>query len=174
MHLSKKIGKLILILIYIHTFSSSSLEHEKQQCEDQLNKVNILIKYFREKLTEHGLNTDLTPTSELTSPLYHPLTHSEEQAIVSSYMEDNNSDHISSPKIPSYEPPTAIAMKLPRNFASLNLNLTTTNEIIHSPYYDGNEIEYKKELLSDILNKYGGQTKKETKRQELSLTGKNH
>jgi hypothetical protein len=64
-------------------------------------------------------------------------------------------------------------MKLPRNFASLNLNSSTTNEIIHSPYYDGNEIEYKKEFSSDILDKYGGQPKK-TKHQQFSLTGKKH
>lgn len=155
-----------------------SLEHEKAQYEDQLNTVNILLKYFREKLTEHGLTVDLaavtTPSTELTSPLYHPITPYEEQTILSSYMEEQNSDHILTTK-PSHnnEPPTAIAMKLPRNFAPLNLNLTTTNEIIRSPYYNGNEIEYKKELSSDILNKYGGQQKK-PKQQQLSLIGKKH
>ena len=63
-------------------------------------------------------------------------------------------------KTSNNEPSTAIAMKLPRNFAPLNLNLTTTNEIIHSPYYNGNEIQYKKEFSSDMIDKYGGQPKK--------------
>jgi hypothetical protein len=70
------------------------------------------------------------------------------------------------------EPTNAVAMKLPRNFAPLNLNLTTTNEIIHAPSSDGNEIEYKKEFSSDILDKYGGQTKKSKQHQQYS--GKKH
>jgi hypothetical protein len=140
-----------------------------------LDKVNTLIKYFQEKLTEHGLNNDqacLTPSSELTSPLYHSITPYEEQTILSSYMEDQDSDHILLSKSTTNDSPTAIAMKLPRNFASLNLNSTPTNQIIHSPLYDGNEIEYKKEFSSDILNKYGGQPKKT--KQQLSLSGKHH
>jgi hypothetical protein len=154
------------------------LDHEKYQYEDQLNKVNILLNYFREKLTEHGLKHDQTSTtlsSELISPLYS-ITPYEEQTILSSYMEEKDSDHILTSKTSNNEqPPTAIAMKLPRNFAPLNLNLTTTNEIIHSPYYDGNEIEYKKELSSDILDKYGGQQKKPKQhQQQSSLTGKKH
>jgi len=87
-------------------------------------------------------------------------------------MEDQDSDHIPTTKTSNNEPPTAIAMKLPRNFAPLNLNLTTTNEIIHSPYYEGNEIEYKKEFSPDILNKYGGQQKKP--KQQFSFSGKKH
>ncbi|CAF1184962.1 unnamed protein product [Adineta steineri] len=150
------------------------LEYEKHQYETQLDKVNTLLNYFREKLNEHGLNninnqTCLTPSSELTSPLYHPITPSEEQSILSSYMEEHNSDNISINEPP---PPTTIAMKLPRNFTPLNLNASTTNEIIHSPYYDGHEIEYKKELSSDILNKYGGQQKK--LQQQFSVVGKKH
>ncbi|CAF5135633.1 unnamed protein product, partial [Rotaria socialis] len=62
-------------------------------------------------------------------------------------------------------------MKLPRNFLPLNLNSASTNEIIHSPYYAGNEIEYKKELSSDIVNKYGGHPKK-NKQQLSSNIGK--
>jgi hypothetical protein len=151
------------------------LEDEKHQYEDQLNKVNTLLTYFHEKLTVHGLNHDQTcstPSSELTSPLYHPITPYEEQTILSSYMEEQDSNQILTTKTLNNESTTAIAMKLPRNFAPLNLNLTTTNEIIHSPYYDGNEIEYKKELSSDILNKYGGQQKKP--KQQLTPTGKKH
>ena len=129
-----------------------------------MNKVNTLINYFREKLTVHGLHlepTCSTPSSELMSPLYHPITPYEEQTILSSYMEEpDESNQISTMKISNTEPPTAIAMKLPRNFAPLNLNLTTTNEIIHSPYCDRNDIEYKKEFSSDLLNKYAGQPKK--------------
>jgi hypothetical protein len=154
------------------------LEQKKTQNEDQLNKVNTLLNYFREKLIEHGLDQDQTcstPSAELTSPLYHPITPYEEQTILSSYMEEPDSDHILPTKTSNIEPTTAIAMKLPRNFAPLNLNLTTTNEIIHSPYNNGNEIEYKKELSSDILNKYGGQVKKPKQQQrQLSFTGKKH
>jgi hypothetical protein len=151
------------------------LEYEKNQQEDQLNKVNTLINYFREKLKEHGLNhepTCIKPASELTSPLYHhPITPHEEQTILSSYMEEReDADH---QILTTNEPTTAIAMKLPRNFAPLNLNLTTTNEIIHSPYFDGNEIEYKKEFSSDILDKYGGQQKK-SKQPQFPLAGKKH
>lgn len=168
---------LLLLLLSILTFFFLSFEYEKNQYEDQLNKVNTLLNYFREKLAEHGLNPDAiatTPSSELTSPLYHPITPHEEQSILSSYMDEHDSDqHILTTKTTFNEPPTAIAMKLPRNFAPLNLNLTTTNEIIHSPYYDGNEIEYKKELSSDILDKYGGQHKK-PKQQQLSYIGKKH
>jgi hypothetical protein len=87
-------------------------------------------------------------------------------------MEDQDSDHILLSKTTTNDSPTAIAMKLPRNFASLDLNSTPTNQIIHSPLYDGNEIEYKKEFSSDIINKYGGQTKKN--KQQLSLSGKHH
>jgi hypothetical protein len=160
----------------IRSFASleeDCLEYEKTQHEDQLNKVNILINYFREKLTEHGLNHEPPRKSELTSPLYHPITPYEEQTILSSYMkehedDDNDDDHVSTMKITTNEPVNAIAMKLPRNFAPLNLNLTTTNEIIHSPYFDGNEIEYKKEFSSDILDKYGGQPKKSKQQQQFS------
>ena len=66
---------------------------------------------------------------------------------------------------------TAIAMKLPRNFTPLDINSTTTNEIIHSPYHQETEIEYKKELPSDILDKYGGQTKEKITQQQ-SIHGK--
>lgn len=126
--------------------------------------MNTLINYFRDKLTAHGLHlepTSTTPSSELMSPLYHPITPYEEQTILSSYMEEPDEvNSISTMKISTNEQPAAIAMKLPRNFAPLNLNLTTTNEIIHSPYCDRNNIEYKKEFSSDLLDKYGGQTKK--------------
>jgi hypothetical protein len=176
LHLSKKIGKLSFHPFLQLVFDSFSLEYEKTQHEDQLNKVNILINYFREKLTEHGLNHEPPRKSELTSPLYHPITPYEEQTILSSYMKehenDNDDDHVSTTKITMNEPVNAIAMKLPRNFAPLNLNLTTTNEIIHSPYFDGNEIEYKKEFSSDILDKYGGQQKKSKQQQQFS--GKKH
>ncbi|CAF0897115.1 unnamed protein product [Rotaria sp. Silwood1] len=167
------------------SFENDCLEHEKQQCEDQLNKINTLINYFSEKSSEHDLNNDqicLTPSSELTSLLYHPLTLQEEQTILSSYMEDRDTGNILLSKTSNNQPTTAIAMKLPRNFLSLNINSTTTNEIIHSPYYDGNEIEYKKELSSDILNKYGGFPKKNKQQQQQqqssssssSHTGKKH
>jgi hypothetical protein len=144
------------------------LEHEIHQHEEQLKNINYLINYFREKTSEHGLNFDQS-ASELRSPLYHPITPYEEQTILSSYMDEHDSDkNILLSKTSINEASTAIAMKLPRNFAPLKLNSTTTNEIIHSPYYDGNEIEYKKELSSDILQRYGGQPKK------LSNHGKKH
>lgn len=156
------------------------MEHEKNQCEDQFNKINTLINYFREKLSEHDLNNDQscsTPSSELTSLLYHPLTPQEEQTILSSYMEDADCENNLSSKTTTNQSTTAIAMKLPRNFLSLNFNSTASNEIIHSPYYDGNEIEYKKELSSDILNKYGGHPKthkQQNQQQQSSGFGKKH
>ncbi|CAF3791940.1 unnamed protein product [Rotaria sordida] len=160
------------------SIENDCFEHEKQQCEEQLNKINTLINYFREKLSEHDLNNDqicLTPSSELTSLLYHPLTSQEEQTILSSYMEDRDSGNTLLTKTSNNQSTTAIAMKLPRNFLPLKVNSTTTNEIIHSPYYDENEIEYKKELSSDILNKYGGHTKKNKQQQSsTSFTGKKH
>ncbi|CAF2782579.1 unnamed protein product [Rotaria sp. Silwood2] len=162
------------------SFENDCLIHEKQQCEDQLNKINTLINYFRQKLSEHDLNNDqtsLTPSSELTSLLYHPLTPQEEQTILSSYMEDRDSENTLLLKTSNNQPTTAIAMKLPRSFLPLNLNSTTTNEIIHSPYYDGDEIEYKKELSSDIVNKYGGHPKKnkqQSSSSSSSITGKKH
>ncbi|CAF2390879.1 unnamed protein product [Rotaria sp. Silwood2] len=162
------------------SFENDCLKHEKQQCEDQLNKINTLINYFRQKLSEHDLNNDqtsLTPSSELTSLLYHPLTPQEEQTILSSYMEDRDSENTLLLKTSNNQPTTAIAMKLPRSFLPLNLNSTTTNEIIHSPYYDGDEIEYKKELSSDIVNKYGGHPKKnkqQSSSSSSSITGKKH
>ncbi|CAF2053595.1 unnamed protein product [Rotaria magnacalcarata] len=158
------------------SFENDCLEHEKSQCDDQLNKISTLISYFRDKLTEHDLNNDhtcVTPSSELTSLLYHPLTPHEEQTILSSYMEDRDSGNILLSKSTTTQPAAAIAMKLPRNFLPLNLNSTSTNEIIHSPYYAGNEIEYKKELSSDIVNKYGGHPKK-NKQQLSSNIGKKH
>ncbi|CAF4484102.1 unnamed protein product [Rotaria socialis] len=156
------------------SFENDCLEHEKNQCDDQLNKINTLISYFRDKLTEHDLSNDhtcVTPSSELTSLLYHPLTPHEEQTILSSYMEDRDCDNILLSKSTTTQPTAAIAMKLPRNFLPLNLNSASTNEIIHSPYYAGNEIEYKKELSSDIVNKYGGHPKK-NKQQLSSNIGK--
>lgn len=152
------------MLFIVHLLFSFSLKYEKEQNEGQLNKINTLITYFREKLTAHGLQLEpicSTPSSELISPLYHSLTPHEEQTILSSYMEEHDdSEQSLTMKTSSNEPSTAIAMKLPRNFAPLNLNQTTTNEIIHSPFYDGNEIQYKKEFSSDMINKYGGQPKK--------------
>ena len=104
--------------------------------------MNTLINYFREKHNVYGLHLEppcSTPSSELMSPLYHPITSYEEQTILSSYMEESDQSNQTSTttKVSNNEQPTAIAMKLPRNFAPLNLNLTTTNEIIHSPYCDG-------------------------------------
>ena len=71
------------------------------------------------------------------------------------------------------EPPIAIAMKLPRNFIPLNINSTTTNEIIHSPYYQDTSFEYKKELPSDIVDKYSGKEKKKPQQQQTIHGKKN-
>lgn len=149
-------------------------DNEKHQSEDQLNKVKILLQYFREKLTEHGLEYQRfpsTPSSELTSPLYHPITPYEEQTILSSYMDDKDLNSTTT----NNESTKTIAMKLPRNFLPLDLNSTTNNEIIHSPFYNGNEIEYKKELSADIVDKYGGQQNKSKQyHQQLSNQGKKY
>ena len=148
----------------VFTFStltcfSFRLEQEKQQYLEQLAEVNTLISYFQEKMTEHGLQ----PTAELLSPCPDPaLTLADQQSILSSFMHEHESSDVllhqqQATTTDSSEP---VAMKLPRHFLPLDLKNSATLEIIHSPYRDGNEIEYKKELSSDILNKYGGQTKK--------------
>ncbi|CAF0994762.1 unnamed protein product [Rotaria sordida] len=148
-----------------------TLEYEKQQYSEQLEKIRLLLKYFHEKMSEHNLtNNDTscsTPSSELMSPLYQSLTLFEEQTILSSYMNEHDDENNLS--IKTIEPTIAIAMKLPRNFIPLDIKSTITNEIIHSPYYRQNSIEYKKELPSDILNKYAGVTKK---KQQQSIHGK--
>jgi hypothetical protein len=62
-------------------------------------------------------------------------------------------------------------MKLPKNLTPLDINSTTTNEIIHSPYHPQTTIEYKKELPSDILDKYAGIGNKKQQQQQ-SIHGK--
>ncbi|CAF2765845.1 unnamed protein product [Rotaria sp. Silwood2] len=141
-----------------------TLEYEKQQYSEQLEKIRLLLKYFHEKISEHNLTNNETlfpiPSSELMSPLYQPLTPFEEQTILSSYMDEHDDENNSSIKtIKTNEPTVAIAMKLPKNFIPLDVKSTITNEIIHSPYYQESSIEYKKELPSDIVNKYAGVTK---------------
>lgn len=122
-------------------------------------------------MSEHNLSMNdilcTTPTSELISPLYPPLTPMEEQTILSSYMDENDNDNNIQTKM--NQPTIAIAMKLPRNFIPLDFQYPTTNEIIHSPYYNESSIEYKKELPSDIVNKYAGISKK---KQQQSNHGK--
>ena len=124
-------------------------------------------------MKEHGLNVQTLHSpvsSELGSPVRHPLTSQEEQSILSSYMNEQDSDGVS-PLAPNRSlSSSAIAMQLPRSFASSDLNSTTTNEIIQSPYRDRVEIEYKKEISSDILVKYGGQVKQS--KSSSFLTGK--
>lgn len=170
LHLLKKNGKHSFRLIFVFSsFEFFSFDNEKQQYEDQLNKVQTLLQYFREKLTAHGLEHQLcssTPSPTLTSSLFRPITPYEEQTILSSYMDDKDSNSTSTTTTA-----TAIAMKLPRDFLPLNLNSTTTNEIIHSPYHEGNEFEYKKELSVDIMDKYGGQ---QSKSKQFSNHGKKH
>jgi hypothetical protein len=156
------------------------LEYEKRNCNEQLEKLRLLLKYFHEKMSEHHLSiTDTpcsTPTSELTSPLYHPLTSFEEQTILSSYMADQDYETNSLIKTTTTtnEPPiSAVAMKLPRNFIPLNINSTTTNEIIHSSYHQDTSFEYKKELPSDIVDKYAGKEKKKSHQQQTIHGKKN-
>ncbi|CAF4824416.1 unnamed protein product [Rotaria sp. Silwood1] len=151
-----------------------TLEYEKQQYSEQLEKIHLLLKYFHEKMSEHNLtNTDVaysTPSSELMSPLYQPLTLFEEQTILSSYIDEHDDENNSSIKTTkTNESTVVIAMKLPRSFIPLDIKSTVTNEIIHSPYYHQSSIEYKKELPSDIVNKYAGITKK---KQQRSTHGK--
>ena len=137
-------------------FLLQRFEQEKQQCLEQLTQVNTLVSYFQDKMNEHGLQA----SSDLPSPNPLPgLSLDDQQSILSSFMHEQES-----PDILLHQQPTTsnepVAMKLPRHFLPLDLKNSPTLEIIHSPYRDGNEIEYKKELSSDILNKYGGQTKK--------------
>ena len=151
------------------------MEFEKRHCIEQLDKIRLLLKYFHEKLNEHNLSGNITPSLELVSPLYHPITPLEEQTILSSYMDEHDSDKNSLLKTTTTtnESSVAIAMKLPRNFIPLNLNSTTTNEIIHSPYHQENSIEYKKELPSDIIDKYAGVANKKHQHHQTTH-GKKH
>lgn len=114
-------------------------------------------------MSEHNLSLNDKSNQDLKSPIYHPLTPTEERTILSSYMDEHDST-------------TAIAMKLPKNFPLSDLNSTTTtateNEIIHSPYHSENLIEYKKELPTDIIDKYSGKTNKKQQHQQQSNHGK--
>ncbi|UJR35065.1 hypothetical protein I4U23_027841 [Adineta vaga] len=154
------------------SLEQDNLEHEKQQCQDQLEKIRLLLKYFYEKMSEHHIfltnSPCSTPTTDLLSPLYYPLTPVEEQTILSSYMDEQNDDKTSSRKLTTSinQSTIAIAMKLPRTFTPLNLQSTTTNEIIRSPYHQENSVEYKKELPADIVDKYAGITKKKQQQQK--------
>lgn len=146
-----------------------ALEYEKRQYNEQLEKIHLLLKYFHEKMSEHNLSINDTSSSssfELKSPSNHQsITHSDEQTILTSYMNeydyDNNQSNI------------AIAMKLSLsiNFTQSDTNLPTTNEIIHSPCYQQSSTEYKKIPL-DIVGKYGRITKKKEHQQQQSTHGK--
>ncbi|CAF0887077.1 unnamed protein product [Adineta ricciae] len=151
---------------FFATLERDTLEYEKQRCHDQLEKIRLLLKYFHEKMSEHNVSITNTscssPTTELTSPVYHPLTLSEEQTILSSFM----SEETDSADNTTNQSTTAIAMKLPRNFIPLNLQSTTTNEIIHSSFHSENSFGYKKELPADIVDKYAGIGKKKQQQQQ--------
>jgi hypothetical protein len=152
------------------------LEFEKRNCNEQLENLRILLKYFYEKMSEHNLSINdtpcSTPSSELTSPVYHPLTPFEEQTILSSYMADQDYETNQLIKTTTNELNVAVAMKLPRNFIPLDIKSTTITEIIHSTYHQDTSFEYKKELPSDILDKYAGVTKKKQQPQLQSTHGK--
>ena len=171
-HHSKTTSNLFSLLLLRTNFRSFSFEYEKYHCEDQLDKVNTLINYFREKLSEHGLKTEqlYRTSSELTSFLHQPVKSNEEQSLPTSYMNEGNSEEI----ISANPSATAVAMKLPRDFLQLNLNLPLTNEIIHSPCSDRNEFEYKKELSQDILDKYGGCSKNKQQSEKLGKKFRKH
>jgi hypothetical protein len=139
------------------TLEQDTLEYEKRHANEQLEKIRLLLKYFHEKMSEHN--------DKLISPLYHPLTP-EERPILSSDINEQDSEKNSSAKT-THESTVAIAMK---NFSPLDINSTTTYEIIHSPLYPETSFEYKKELPSDILDKYAGVLNK--KQQQQSTHGK--
>jgi hypothetical protein len=151
-------------------------EYEKRQCHNQLEKIRRLLSYFHEKMSEHSVSIITTPcstpTTELISPLYHPLTPFEERTILSSFMNEQDHEKSVSRKITTstVQPTTAIAMKLSRNFFPLDLQSTTMNEVIHSPCHPENSFEFKKELPSDIVDKYAGASKK--KQQQQVIHGK--
>jgi hypothetical protein len=137
------------------------LEYEKRNATEQLEKIRTLLNYFRGKMTEHNLPINDQPSS---SPLFQPLTPFEEQTILSLYMNEPDLDKPSS----TNESTAAIAMKLPKNLTQMDIH-STTNEIIHSSNHPENSIEYKKELPSDILDKYAGNTTKKQQQQSGSV-----
>ncbi|CAF0940953.1 unnamed protein product [Adineta ricciae] len=155
------------------TLERDTLEYEKQRCHDQLEKIRLLLKYFHEKMSEHNVSitstscsSPTTTTTESASSVYYPLTLSEEQTILSSFM----SEEVDSADNATNQSTIAIAMKLPRNFIPLDLQSTTTNEIIHSSFHPDNSFGYKKELPADIVDKYAGIGKK--KQQQQGVHGK--
>ena len=111
-----------------------------------------------------------TPPSELMSPLYQPIALTEERTTASAYMEEQVHDNDITKTTTTNESTVAIAMKLPRNFIPLDLKSTATNEIVHSPYYQESPFEYKKELPSDIVDKYAGITNKKQQQQQQQST----
>ena len=159
-------------------FVSFRLEDERRQFTEQLEKIRLILKYLHEKMSDHQLpasfTSDLTPITELTSPLYNPITPYEEQTILSSFMDERDHPNEVSMKKSIYEPGIAIAMKLPRNFTPLNLQSTTSNDIIHSPRFQTTPIEYKKELPSDIIDRYAGVSKHSKQQQQQATTSSSH
>lgn len=120
--------------------SPSSLPRSLTDEDEMLNNIRLLLTYLREKMVEHHLVFD-----DLTSPLFHPNLNECQSA------------------------PVPIAMRLPRNFAPLTFQSNTTNEILRSPHYPDVSIEYKKELPTDILDKYAGSSNKNEKQTSLQL-----
>ena len=153
---------------YTDRLETHAFFHSSEQ-EKHLANVRTLINYFQDQMKEHGLavqSLHSPVSSEFGSPVRHPLTLQEEQSILSSYMNDHDSDGAPNRSSSS----SAIAMKLPRSFAPSDLNSISTNEIVHAPCGNRVEIEYKKEISSDIIAKYGGQIKQS--KSSSSFTGK--
>ena len=106
-------------------------------------------------------SSDATNSCELMSTFSETFTPTEEKSL--DLLETNENDTTSQSTI-------TIAVRLPRTFASLEFQPTNTSEIIHSPHYQEESIEYKKELPSDIVNKYAGVSKQKMKpNQQLDL-----
>lgn len=153
----------------------SRLELEHISYQQQLDKVLKLKDYFQQKMVEHQIHCfkpiDITPISELTSPLFQPILSTDENVDDQSSTTDT-STATSSPS--TAQSAVAVAMRLPRNFAPLEFQAISTNEIIRSPHCPDTNIEYKKELPSDIVNKYGGVPKKNRQKSlNLSSTASN-
>lgn len=149
----------VLLIAQGTKFFIFSLEWEISYHQDRLEKIRQLRNYFSDQMSDGNLlNEDASLTSpsvELISPLYQPFQPTNEENLCSSSNEQQSFDA----KTTS---PIAIAMRLPRNFRPLQLAplSTTNNEILHSPHYQEGLVEYKKELPSDIVDRYAGVSKK--------------
>jgi len=141
-----------------------TLEWERNFHEDRLEKVRQLRKYFLDQLAERNLPLE-SPATDLISPFYQSLICPNEilnETLTNSETTTASTAATSMTTTTMMNSSMPVAIRLPRNFLPLPLMplSPSNNEIIHSPHCNDASIEYKKELPSDIVDRYAGITKK--------------